>query len=1203
MSDTAASSSSEPSWRRWLRRVAIALGVFLALVVLAWLIVPPVARSQLESRLTEALGRTTTVESVEFNPLQLRLTIRKVAIANVAGSAPLLVFDELVADASSESIWRRAPVFDAVKLVRPSLSLARGRDGRYNIQDLIDRALNAPHGPTPGFSLNNIEIDDGAIAFDDGVAGRTHRLQKLDVGIPFLSSLPYQTDIHVTPRFNGSFNGSRFALGGDAVPFAERREAVFDIDFDALPLKEYLAYLPVRPRVDLAGGALTTHLKVVFVDGKPGERTLEIRGDARVDGLAIKRRDGSSLAAAERIAVTLDRIDVFGRDVRIASFAADAPAVDIRRQRDGTLELAKPLFEAASDTSSRQGVANSPAAAPDKPWSVTVAKATIARGAVVLADETSGFRTELADAAVDASNLSTKAGEKAHVKVAFVSADRIASFKGEADVEPTVPAATGSLDLEKFSLSLLLPYYRSALAVDVQKGSLDFAGHFALGADGNVTISEGVASIADLTLALPGQRQPLWRFPSLAVGGVDANLHGRKVTIGEFQSVNAVLRLAREHDGSLEVARLVRTTATTGGAQDHDTWTLLVKKLRIERAAIDVEDRVPQEVVKLAVRDLALDVTDLSNARGAKSTVSLRARVGERGRVSFAGPITNNPISATGQLDASGLGLVAVKAYVESNVNVVLTGGTLAAKGRLAVDVPDGAPVTATWKGDVTVTDFAALDKPTSSDLARWKSLTINGADITSAPLRVAIERIGVEDYFARLIIYQDGTLNVTRLLTPGAEPEPAPGAKPAAPPAAGAATREALPITIGKIELARGNVNFSDFFVRPNYAANLTDVTGTVSAMSADLAGDVAIAARIDNTAPVEVAGRVNPLAKELSLDLAAKARDVDLPPLTPYSIKYAGYGIDKGKLTFDVHYKVEDRKLTAENRLVLDQLTFNREHVDSPTATKLPVLLAVSLLKDSHGVIDIRLPIAGSLDDPEFSVGGLIVRVIVNLIAKAVTAPFALLSAVFGGGEELSTVPFAPGSAALGDGASKQVDTLGKALADRPGLRLDIGGRADPSSDREALRRLATENAMKHEKMKSLATAGNAPASVDLVTIGADERVRWLTEAYRESSIKERPRNVLGMLKDIPPADMEAMLLADAKVDDDALRLLANARAQSVKDALTAKGVVGERLFLIAPRLGSEGAAPMAATASSGSAPQPATTASPSRVDLALR
>jgi len=195
MSDTAASSSSEPSWRRWLRRVAIMLGVFVALVVLAWLIVPLVARSQLESRLTEGLGRTTTVESVEFNPLLLRLTVRKLAIADTAGSAPVLAFDELVADGSSESIVRWAPVFDAVKLVRPALSLARGSDGRYNIQDLIDRALNAPDGPTPGFSFNNIEIDGGAIAFDDGVAGRKHRLEKLDVGVPF------SRRCHTKPKF------------------------------------------------------------------------------------------------------------------------------------------------------------------------------------------------------------------------------------------------------------------------------------------------------------------------------------------------------------------------------------------------------------------------------------------------------------------------------------------------------------------------------------------------------------------------------------------------------------------------------------------------------------------------------------------------------------------------------------------------------------------------------------------------------------------------------------------------------------------------------------------------------------------------------------------------------------------------------------------------------------------------------------------
>jgi hypothetical protein len=856
------------------------------------------------------------------------------------------------------------------------------------------------------------------------------------------------------------------------------------------------------------------------------------------------------------------------------------------------------------------GATPSGAAAPEKPWSVTVAKTTVSRGALALTDETSTFQSTLADVAVEARNLSTKTGEKAHVVLSFISADRIASFKGEADVEPLVPAATGTFDLSKFSLGLLFPYYKDVLAVDVQKGSLDLRGRFALLPDGNVKLSEGVAAITNLTLAYPGNRQPFWVLPNVAADGIDLDLAMRSVKVAQLQSRDGSMKLARERNGSIDVARLMKTTEATGTARDERTWTLAFEKWLIERSSIDFEDRVPEPPVKLAVRDFALAAANYSNARGAKSTTSIRARVGQHGRFAWNGTLATNPVSFAGQVDVSGIDLVTVRPYVESGTNVSLTAGVLAAKGTVAVDLPERSPSKASWKGNVTVTDFAALDKPTASDLLRWKRLSLDDVDAATEPFRLAIGRIGAEDYFARAIVYQDGTMNLTRLLTPGSDPEPAADAKPAADtkPAAGAKpaapsaapARETLPVTIGRVELARGNVNFSDFFVRPNYSANLTDVTGSVTTMSAEQAGDVAISARVDHSAPVEVSGRIHPFAQQLSLDIRAKARDVDLPPLTPYSVKYAGYGIEKGKLTFDVHYRVENRKLVAENRLVLDQLTFNTQRIDSPTATKLPVLLAVSLLKDMRGVIDIQLPIAGSLDDPKFSVGGLIIQVIVNLIAKAVTAPFALLASAFGGGEELSTVPFAPGSAALDDEAQKRIETLGKALADRPALKLDIGGRADPESDREALRRATVESAMKHEKMKSLASAGNAPASVDLVTIGAEERVRWLTAAYRESSIKDRPRNVIGMLKELPPAEMEAMLLADAKVDDDALRLLANRRAQAVKDELAAKSIATERLFLTVPRLSGESGSAPAAQSPSREAGAPA---SPARVDLALR
>ncbi len=253
-----AADSSAPSppraSRRGLRLLATAVGALAALIVLAWLAVPPIVRGQLESQLTAALGRKTTVEAIEFNPFKLRLIVRKLAIAEMGSGPPLLTLDALVADLSSASLWRRAPVFDALVAVHPAVSFGRDRGGRYSVQDLIDKALAGSEGATPKFSLNNIEIEDGSIAFDDGPTGRKHRIDKLAIGIPFLSSLPYQTDITVTPRLEGVLNGSHFALGGATVPFAERREATIELDVDALPLADYVVYLPARPRVALAGG-------------------------------------------------------------------------------------------------------------------------------------------------------------------------------------------------------------------------------------------------------------------------------------------------------------------------------------------------------------------------------------------------------------------------------------------------------------------------------------------------------------------------------------------------------------------------------------------------------------------------------------------------------------------------------------------------------------------------------------------------------------------------------------------------------------------------------------------------------------------------------------------------------------------------------------------------------------------------------------
>ena len=180
-------------------------------------------------------------------------------------------------------------------------------------------------------------------------------------------------------------------------------------------------------------------------------------------------------------------------------------------------------------------------------------------------------------------------------------------------------------------------------------------------------------------------------------------------------------------------------------------------------------------------------------------------------------------------------------------------------------------------------------------------------------------------------------------------------------------------------------------------------------------------------NGAPLVIAGSVNPLSERLSLDIRANVKGMELAQFSAYSGKYIGYGIDKGKLSFDVAYKVENDQLSAENALVLDQLTLG-EKVDSESAVNLPVQLALSLLKDRNGVIDINLPIGGSLNDPEFSVGGIIFKVFVNLIQKAVTAPFSLLASIVGDTEELSWVAFDPGSYTLSESGQRKLETLGR-------------------------------------------------------------------------------------------------------------------------------------------------------------------------------
>jgi hypothetical protein len=521
-----------------------------------------------------------------------------------------------------------------------------------------------------------------------------------------------------------------------------------------------------------------------------------------------------------------------------------------------------------------------------------------------------------------------------------------------------------------------------------------------------------------------------------------------------------------------------------------------------------------------------------------------------------------------------------------------LTGGRVGTKGKLIFGKNGEEPVKVGYDGDLQVDDFSTVETDGAQDLLKWKSLNLAGIQFALEPMQLRINEINLADFYSRLILGADGKINLQKLTPQKPEKKDAAetkAEKPAETPIAQPASEKR--ITIGKINLQGGNVNFSDFFIKPNYTANLTGFQGTISELKPETPGDIEIHAKLDNAAPVDIVGKINPLAKDLTLDIKIDATDIDLSPMSPYSGRYVGYGIEKGKLTFNVQYKVENRKLSAENKIILNQLTFG-DKIESPDATKLPVLLAVALLKDRNGVIDINLPIGGSLDDPKFSVGGIVWQLILNILVKAVTSPFALLGAVFGGGsaEELSHVEFDYGRASLNQAAQSKISAVAKAMSNRPSINLELSGRVDPATDLEGLKRVGIERKVKAQKLKELVRRGEAAKSVDEVQIEDSEYPQYLKAAYGEESFP-KPRNLIGLARDLPVPEMEKLMMQYAKVSDDDMRLLGNQRAQAVRDALLAtKLVTTDRMFVVAAKpLSAEEAAKIKAK--------------PNRVDFALK
>jgi uncharacterized protein involved in outer membrane biogenesis len=883
--------------------------------------------------------------------------------------------------------------------------------------------------------------------------------------------------------------------------------------------------------------------------------------------VTLSEKSGEPIASFESLVVNAELASIWQRAVVLKEVQLDAPDVNLVLERDGSINLSHLAPPKAAEP------ANEPAAPLPR---IRIGRLAVNGGRVDFLDRTrpEPFTATLAPIRFALTDFRTDLNhENAYDFAAQSSAGETLNWSGRFTAQPV--GSDGQFRIGQLRAQTIDDYLQGQLPVRLADGKLSFAGTYKLALQPTLALDIGLPEIAldDFALAerAAADSPPLAVIPKVRVLGTQFALANRSLRVDKVEVVDAQVRAAREADGSLSVQRLTKSSpqpapaepeaAATEPAPASAPWKWAVGEIRVANATADLEDHAVSPTVQLHLTPVALTVAGLSSEQGAKVNVS--ADLGLNGASVFktSGDVQLAPLTAALALDLNALDLSILQPYVAQATNLTLRSGRLSVKGDVSAAMEEGASPRLEFRGDVQVADLHTIAGPANDDLVKWRNLAVTGIDVSRNPDRLTIDRVVARQPYARVIIAQDRALNVTQALKRESG-ESTESAEQTAPPAAEPAKSPPMPVRIKSVSITGGSAMFADNSITPSFATGIVDLEGTVTGLSsqADSRAKVKLAGKVDRYAPVDITGEVNLLAAAKYSDVALNFRNMELTTFNPYSGKFAGYNISKGKLSTELRYKVQNRMLDAQHHIVVDNLEFG-DKTDSKDAAPIPIKLAVALLKDRQGVIDLQLPVGGSLDDPKFRLGPIIWKALLGLLTKIVTSPFAALGSLFGGGEELAYVDFPAGSADLPANKIEQLGKLSQALVERPQLRLDVPVTLIAEQDSKAI------------------AAASLYARVPKLPDGSDEaalkkRLTQLEALYKEKAkiapdYPAETKTESGVDVNARTEWIEAHLLENMQPDAAALEALSRQRAQAVQAAILANtDVPPERVFITTDR-----------------------------------
>jgi len=767
----------------------------------------------------------------------------------------------------------------------------------------------------------------------------------------------------------------------------------------------------------------------------------------------------------------------------------------------------------------------------------------------------------------------------------------------------------GQLSVENVRLQTFAPFYQDFLSLTIEDGVIRAGSAYDL--EYSATNQHLAVSNAGFELnSLVVQDDALGsghavELDHLKVSGVEADLFSRRGRVGQVQVQGGRLFVRRAKDAEINVISMAapsNTNAEPAGAvlmamsaMTNLIHTFLgttnqavarVDRLDVRDCSLRLEDDVNTRPVRLLIDEVNVVATNLSNLPGEPLFLDLSARWNTNGTAKVDVNAKLFPAHADVTIQLDRIEVHPLDPYAEPFASVLLLDTELNLDGLLKVRrETTNAPFDVLFSGDIALNNLSTVEAVEGSDLLSWKRVALSGIEAVLHPPVVSVQKVLVEDARATVVVESNRTINVLNAARIGDTNEPVkvpefslnrstaglsetPGA-PGATAESESPPFELLKVDLPLLILSNAQLQVRDLSCQPSLHWMVTEVNGEIRGLSTDgqQNGELNLTAKAGGTALVSIGGQLNPFDLDKPADIKVNLDGMDLAPFDPYSGRYAGYRLRKGKLSLDLTYHIVERRLKSENLITVDQLTLGQK-VDSPDATKLPVKLGVAILKDRNGVIELDVPVEGDLNDPEFRLSRVIGHTIMVTLTKVMTSPFGLLGSLVGGSpEELSSFEFDSGSAVIEPSQTNGLQKLCKALYERPGLEVEIEGSVDLEKDGRVIRRVKLNRQIQQARWADLRESARADTRPEDLDVPPDVRRTYLKKLFLEAhpdearSLAFKPGEEAQMYERLVDR-----LIEQIGVKPEEYRVLATARARAIQQYLLEKGGVDAgRLFLV--------------------------------------